>query len=206
MGTDEIQKGKTIMNQRENRFRKNSADRKSEFEERVIEISRVSRVVKGGRRIRFRILVVIGDRNGRVGYGIAKANEISVGVKKAVSKAKKQLISVPIIAGTIPYGINLEYGSAKIMLKPAAEGTSIVAGGVIRIVCELAGIKNLLSKILGTANKINNVKALFAAFSSFDQEKVQMIKNRSSEQKNQPKSEKKILIKKSDKKSKKDKK
>jgi len=206
MGTDEIQKGKTIMNQRENRFRKNSADRKSEFEERVIEISRVSRVVKGGRRIRFRIIVVIGDRNGRVGYGIAKANEISVGVKKAVSKAKKQLISVPIIAGTIPYGINLEYGSAKIMLKPAAEGTSIVAGGVIRIVCELAGIKNLLSKILGTANKINNVKALFAAFSSFDQEKVQMIKNRSSEQKNQPKSEKKILIKKSDKKSKKDKK
>ena len=172
----------------------------------MIEISRVSRVVKGGRRIRFRILVVIGDRNGRVGYGIAKANEISVGVKKAVSKAKKQLISVPIIAGTIPYGINLEYGSAKIMLKPAAEGTSIVAGGVIRIVCELAGIKNLLSKILGTANKINNVKALFAAFSSFDQEKVQMIKNRSSEQKNQPKSEKKILIKKSDKKSKKDKK
>lgn len=194
------------MSQRENRFRKHAGDRKSEFEERVIEISRVSRVVKGGRRIRFRILVVIGDKNGRVGYGIAKANEISVGVKKAVSKAKKRLISVPIIAGTIPYGINLEYGSAKIMLKPAAEGTSIVAGGVIRIVCELAGIKNLLSKILGTANKINNVKALFAAFSSFDQEKVEMIKNRSRERENQPKSEKKIVVIKGDKKPKKDKK
>jgi len=152
--------------------------KRSEFEERVIEISRVSRVVKGGRRIRFRILVVIGDQKGRVGYGVAKANEIAVGVKKAVNHAQKHLISVPIVNDTIPYQVTQEHGSAKIMLKPASLGTSIVAGGVVRVVAELAGIKNLVAKVIGTANKINNVKAIFVALSSFDPEKVERIKKR----------------------------
>lgn len=163
--------------------RKNNRGRereKSEFEERVVEVSRVSRVVKGGRRIRFRILVVIGDRAGRVGYGQAKANEIAVGVKKAVAQAKKHLITVPIVNDTIPYGITKEYGSATIFLGPASQGTSIVAGGVIRIVAELAGIKNLLSKVIGTANKANNVKAIFSALSSFDPKMVEKVKARTS--------------------------
>ena len=159
------------------RNRKPKDRERSEFEERVVEVSRVSRVVKGGRRIRFRILVVIGDRAGRVGYGIAKANEIAVAVKKAVSQAKKHMITVPIIDDTIPYEINKEFGSAKIFLKPASQGTSIVAGGVIRIVAELAGIKNMLSKVIGTANKVNNVKAIFAAFSSFDPAKVDKVRS-----------------------------
>jgi len=161
---------------------------KSEFEERVVEIARVSRVVKGGRRIRFRILVVIGDQKGRVGYGIAKATEIATGVKKAVSLAKKHLITVPIIADTIPYQVTQEFGSARILLKPAPIGTSIVAGGVVRIIAELVGIKNLVSKVLGTANKINNVKAVFAALSSFDPERVEQAKKQMEKLKN-PKSE-----------------
>lgn len=155
----------------------------SEFEERVVEVSRVSRVVKGGRRIRFRILIIIGDRKGRVGYGVAKANEIAVGVKKAVAQAKKHLITVPIINDTIPYQIRKDYGSAKIFIKPASVGTSIVAGGVIRVVAELAGIKNMLSKVIGTSNKINNVKAFFAALSSFDPVMVEKVRARDKAQK-----------------------
>lgn len=150
----------------------------SEFDERVVEISRVSRVVKGGRRIRFRILVVIGDRKGKIGYGIAKATEIAIGVKKAVSAAKKHMIAVPVINDTIPYPINYELGSAKIFLGPASQGTSIVAGGVVRTVAELAGVKNMLSKVIGTSSKINNVKAMFGAFASFEAEKIEIIKKR----------------------------
>jgi small subunit ribosomal protein S5 len=152
--------------------------RASEYEERVVEISRVSRVVKGGRRIRFRILVVIGDQKGKIGYGMAKATEIAVGVKKAVAQAKKHMITVPIINDTIPYQVMHNLGSAKVFLKPASQGTSIVAGGVIRVVADLAGIKNLLSKVIGTSNKINNVKAVFEALSSFDQKKVEIMKKR----------------------------
>ncbi|MCX6812641.1 MAG: 30S ribosomal protein S5 [Candidatus Berkelbacteria bacterium] len=151
----------------------------SEFDERVVEIARVSRVVKGGRRMRFRVLVVIGDRKGKIGYGIAKAAEISVGVKKAVTQAKKRMILVPVVNDTIPYEVTISDGSAKIILKPAGAGTSIVAGGVIRIVAELAGIKNLLSKVMGSANKVNNVKAVLKAFSSFDSAKVEIMKSRS---------------------------
>jgi len=159
------------------------AKQKPEFEERVVEISRVSRVVKGGRRIRFRILVVIGNQRGKIGYGIAKANEVSVGIKKAVNQAKKKMIEVPIVNGTIPYQVVQELGSAKIFLKPASQGTSIVAGGVIRVIAELAGIKNLLSKVIGTQNKVNNVKAVFEAFKNFDPDKVEIIKNRYAESK-----------------------
>lgn len=150
----------------------------SEFDERVVEISRVSRVVKGGRRIRFRILVVIGDRKGKIGYGMAKATEISVGVKKAVTQAKKHMVQIPVVNDTIPYPINFELGSAKIFLGPASQGTSIVAGGVVRTVAELAGVKNLLSKVIGTSNKVNNVKAMFGALTSFEADKVAIIRKR----------------------------
>lgn len=163
---------------RENRSKFDREKQPSEFDERVVEISRVSRVVKGGRRIRFRILVVIGDRKGKIGYGMAKATEIAVGVKKAVSAAKKHMIQVPVVNDTIPYPVNYELGSAKIFLGPASQGTSIVAGGVVRTVAELAGVKNMLSKVIGTSSKINNVKAMFGAFANFDPEKVEIVRKR----------------------------
>jgi len=139
-----------------------------EFDERVVEIARVSRVVKGGRRIRFRALVVIGDRKGRVGMGVARANEVADAVKKAVSQAKKKLIDVPVVDGTIPYEVIAKHDAARIVLKPAAPGTSIVAGGAVRTVVELAGITDILAKILGTRNKVNNVNAVMKALGSFD--------------------------------------
>ncbi|MFA7253548.1 MAG: 30S ribosomal protein S5 [Patescibacteria group bacterium] len=142
----------------------------SEFEERVIEVRRVARTVKGGRRIRFRALVVIGNRKGKVGMGVAKANDVSEAVKKAVTRAKRSLVVIPIIDGTIPYEITAKYGSAVVMLRPAASGTSIVAGGSVRAVADLAGISDLLSKMLGSANKVNNVLATLKALSSFNPE------------------------------------
>lgn len=147
---------------------------KSEYEERVLEVARISRVVKGGRRIRFRALVVIGDQKGKVGMGVAKANEVADAVKKAVAQAKKHLIEVPIISGTIPHEIIVKSGGARIMLKPASSGTSVVAGGSVRVVCELAGITDILSKIQGSPNKINNVTATLKALSSFSPKAVEM--------------------------------
>ncbi|TSC95293.1 MAG: small subunit ribosomal protein S5 [Candidatus Berkelbacteria bacterium Athens1014_28] len=161
-----------------NREKIEGKQKNSEFDEKVLDIARVSRVVKGGRRMRFRALVVIGNRNGKIGYGLAKAGEISVAVKKAVTRAKKQLIVVPIINGTIPYQVYTELGSAKVFLKPAKEGTSIVAGGVVRAIAELAGIKNLVSKVMGTPNKTNNTAATFQALSNFDQGIVKKLEDR----------------------------
>lgn len=139
---------------------------RSEFEERIIQVDRVTYVVAGGKRLRFRVLVVIGDRKGRVGYGIGKATEVPESVKKAVTEAKKNLVTIPIINGTIAHELNYHFGAAHIFLKPAKAGTSIIAGGSVRAVLELAGIKNILSKILGTSNKINNVKATIEALTT----------------------------------------
>ena len=141
---------------------------KSEFEERVIEIRRVSRTVKGGRRIRFRALVVIGNKKGKVGAGTGKANDVSEAVKKAVTSAKKDMIVVPMVNGSIPYEITTKFASAVVMMRPAAPGSSIVAGGAVRAVAELAGITDLLSKMMGSPNKLNNVMATLKAFSSFN--------------------------------------
>lgn len=154
-----------------NFMRKRSHDDKREapeFEERVIEVSRVARTVKGGRRIRFRALVVIGNRKGKIAMGLGKSTDVSEAVKKAVSQAKKNIITVPIIDGTIPYEVTCKHGSAVVMLKPAASGTSIVAGGAVRAIADLAGITDLLSKMLGSANKINNIVATIKALSSFN--------------------------------------
>lgn len=137
---------------------------KNPFEERVVAVDRVSRTVAGGRRIRFRTLVVIGNRSGRVGVGIAKGNEVATAAAKATKKARKNLITVPIHNDTIPHQTSYRYGSAHVILKPAPEGTSVIAGGPVRVVAELAGIRNLTSKILGaTSNKVNNVMATYEA-------------------------------------------
>ncbi len=137
-----------------------------EFEEEVIQIDRVTRVVKGGRRLRFRATVVIGDKKGRIGYGIGKSVEVPRAIQKAVSKAKKNLVKIPIYNGTIPHSIQIKFKASKVLLKPASEGTGIIAGGAVRKLVDIAGIKNILSKTLGSSNKLNNTKAAYIALTS----------------------------------------
>lgn len=133
-----------------------------EFEEKVVNINRVTKVVKGGRRFRFSALVVVGNKNGKIGFGTGKAQEVPDAIKKAVEAAKQNLIEFPIVNTTIPHEVLGEFGSAKIMLRPASEGTGVVAGGAVRAVLELAGVSNILSKSLGSRTPINMVRATVA--------------------------------------------
>ncbi len=135
----------------------------ADYEEKNLEIARVTRVTKGGKRMRFRALTVIGNRKGRVGFGLAKGVDVAAATGKAVTQARKSLLTIPLKNETIPHMVEAKFGAAKILLKPAPQGTGIKAGGAVRIVLELAGVPNVVSKILGSGNKINNVKATFVA-------------------------------------------
>jgi small subunit ribosomal protein S5 len=135
------------------------------FEERVLEVNRVSRTVAGGKRMRFRSLVIVGDRKGQVGLGLGKSNEAAAAIAKAGAKAKKHLIQVPLHEGTLPMPIEEKYGSSLIILRPARPGTSIIAGGAVRTVLELAGYENAVAKIVGASNPITTARATFAALS-----------------------------------------
>jgi len=134
-----------------------------EFEEEVIQIDRVTRVVKGGRRLRFRATLVIGNRKGKVGVGIGKSTEVAGAIAKAIAQAKKNLITVPMAGQTIPHKVQVKFKSAKVMLMPAIPGTGIKAGGSVRKVIELAGIKDIMGKCLGAPNRLNNSQAAIEA-------------------------------------------
>ncbi len=139
-----------------------------EFEEKVVQVNRVSKKTKGGNKIGFSVLVVVGDKKGRVGVGLGKAPDVLSSIKKGIKKAKKKLITVPLKGTTIPFRIEKKFGAAHIMLKPASKGTGVIAGGAVRAVVEAAGIRDIVSKILGSSNKASNVYATFAALKEIE--------------------------------------
>jgi len=149
-----------------NERRREYVPEKKEFMEQVIDIDRVSRVVKGGRRFRFRALVVIGDGKKRVGVGVSKGSDVQAAIAKAVEVAKKDMIEISIYKTTIPHQIQTRFSGAKILLKPAGPGTGIIAGGTVRAVLDVTGIKDILSKSLGSSNKVNIAYATIEALKS----------------------------------------
>jgi small subunit ribosomal protein S5 len=147
--------------------RRDRNEEPKEFDQRTLELARVTRVTQGGKRMRFRACVVIGDHKGRVGFGVAKGLDVASSVNKATTKAKKSLITIPLKNETILHRVATKFAAAQVLINPAPKGTGIKAGGAVRVVLELAGVPNATAKILGSNNKINNAKAAFKALSMF---------------------------------------
>jgi small subunit ribosomal protein S5 len=135
----------------------------SEFEELIVQINRVSKKTKGGNKVGFSALTVVGDKKGRVGVGLGKAPDVAAAIRKGIAYAKKHLVEVPLVNGSIPFRVDIKLGAARIMLKPAPHGSGVIAGGAVRSVVTLAGIENISSKVLGTRNKISNIYATLEA-------------------------------------------
>jgi|SRR5699024_4548293 len=156
---------------------------KLELEERVVTINRVAKVVKGGRRFRFAALVVVGDKNGHVGFGTGKALEVPEAIKKAIDDAKNNLIEVPIVGTTIPHEINGRFGSGNILMKPAVEGTGVISGGPVRAVLELSGVADIVTKSLGANTPINMIRATIEGLTNLKRaEEVAKLRGKSVEE------------------------
>ncbi len=147
-----------------------------EFEEKIVQVNRVSKKTKGGNRIGFSVVVVVGDKKGKVGVGLGKAPTVQSAIKKGSAFAKKHLIKVPMMGTTIPHEIFIKKGAAKVLLKPASTGTGVIAGGAVRAVVEAAGVKDILSKVLGTSNQASNVYATLEALRQLKERKEKTLK------------------------------
>lgn len=177
-----------------NNKRQKPRKEKPEFDQAIVDLARVTRVTKGGKHMSFRALVLIGDRKGKVGYGVEKGADVQIAVDKAVRQAKKNMIFVPFNKKTIPHRVEAKFKAGKVMIKPAPQGSGIIAGSSIRTVLELAGVPNASAKMLGKSNnKISNVKATFAALSSFKREAVE--KSRKSRERVEKNNVKQIEVK-----------
>ncbi len=138
---------------------------KEEFESKLLDLTRVERMTGGGRRLRFRAIIIYGNKNGKVGVGVAKGMDVAQAVEKATRLAKKNLIEIPIVDGTIPFEIEAKFGAARVLLRPQRKGRGLVAGGTVRVICSLVGIKDISSKVLSKSrNKLNNAQAVLLAF------------------------------------------
>ena len=157
-------------------IRKNTRREKPEFEQKLLDLARVTRVVKGGRRFRFRATLVIGDRKGKVGVGVAKGSDVSDAIQKAYNDAKKSMITVKLSGNTISHDVRMKLGSAKVLLKPAQEGRGVIAGGAVRAVVDLAGIRDIVSKSLGTSNKLNVARVTIEALKSLKPARIKKAK------------------------------
>lgn len=177
-----------------------------EFEEKIVQVNRVSKKTKGGNKIGFSVLTVVGDRKGQVGVGLGKAPSVQDAIKKGVRYAKKHLITVPMVEATIPHEVYIKRGAAKVLLKPASKGTGVIAGGAVRAVVEAAGLHDILSKVLGTSNQASNVYATMEALKKLVPKEKWMVigaQNSRSEKKDsrvKPKQETKKVSKKTTKK------
>jgi len=158
-----------------------------EFEQKIVDLARVTRVMAGGKRMRFRACVAIGNKKGKIGIGLAKGADVTLAVAKAVAKARKEIIEVSIVNDTIPHEIYQKTGAAKILFKPASKGKGVIAGGAVRIILELAGVTNITSKILGTNNKVSIAKCTIEALSNLKKVEKKVSKNKDVSKKNEVK-------------------